>query len=120
MKPSEIITADANNRGVNPGVVLNSILKLLKNKTAIMLQRNNSVLVLEDIGKKSAALYLFTQDQPMTLAKSVKMFIETIKKSDLRAVYGKADNPQIIGLLQSLGVQVQQSDNPKYNWMALV
>lgn len=120
MKPSEIIVADAVNRGVNREVVLRSVLKMLKDKTAIMLQKNNSVLILENIGNKSAALYLFTQDQPMTLARSVKSFIDTIKKSDLRAVYGKADNPQIIGLLQILGVPVQQSDNPKYNWMAMV
>jgi hypothetical protein len=120
MKPSEIIVADAINRGVNQEVVLRSVLKMLKDKTAIMLQKNNSVLILENIGNKSAALYLFTQDQPMTLVKSVKSFIDTIKKSDLQAVYGRADNPQIIGLLQSLGVPVQQSDNPKYNWMAMV
>jgi len=120
MKPSEIIVADAVNRGVQPEIVLRRVLKKLKDKTAIMLQENNSVLILEDIGNKSVALYLFTQDQPMTLARSVKSFYETIKKSEIQAIYGKADNPQIIQLLQIVGVPVQESDLPNYNWMAMV
>lgn len=120
MKPSEIIAADAEQRGLDPNVVLNRVSQMLKNENAQIMQNGNSVLLLEDIGDKNVALHLFTSDSPITLARSVSIFMEQIKKMDLNAVYGNADNQQIIELLIRVGVPVQQSDKPEYNWMAFV
>ena len=120
MTPTEIITADAIERDLNPQSILLSVSRMLQTEVAVMLQKNNSVLLLEKIDVGSVALHLFTEDQPMTLARSIKFFIDKIKSSDIEKVYGLADNEQIIDLLISLGVAVQESDNPNYNWMAMV
>lgn len=120
MKPAEIITADAEERGLDPQLILNRIAQMLRDENAKLMQSGNSVLLLEDIGDKNVALHLFTEDSPIALAKAVVVFMQEIKGMDLDAVYGMADNEQIVQLLTSVGVPVQQSDKPGYNWMAMV
>ena len=120
MTPSEIIRADAIERGLDPAKVLTYVAAMLKQQKVLMLQKNNSVLILQRIEDNNASLHLFTEDSPLTLAKSIKYFIDKIAASDLRAVYGKADNEQIVEMLRRLGVEIQESDNPRYNWMAFV
>ena len=120
MKASEIIIADAKQRGINSSAVLSRVSQMMKKENAKLMQDNKTVLLLEDIGNKNVALHLFTQDQPFSLAKSILLFMQEIRKMDLNAVYGLADNQQIIQLLISVGVPVQESDKPQYNWMAMV
>jgi len=120
MTPSEIIKKDAEQRGIDPQKLLASVAVLVKKKNAIMLQENESILLLQPIGEGEVELHLFTEDAPLTMAKSLTKFIEKIRSSDLKAVYGDADNEQITSFLTRLGVDVQPSDKPKYNWMALV
>ena len=120
MKPSEIIVADAQERNLQPEIILGAVNRMLQSKNAVMLQKNDSVLLLEKIEPSIVALHLFSEDSPMTLVKSIKFFIEKIRQSGIQAVYGLADNQQIIQLLTSLGVPVQESDRPNYNWMAMV
>ena len=120
MKPTEIITADAKRNGVNPAPILNKLGRLLNNKEAIMLQSRNSVLIVQKIGKGIAELHLYTTDNQMGLVRALREFIKKIRSSGLDAVYGKADNPQIIQMLKALDVEVIDSDLPEYNWKALV
>lgn len=120
MKPSEIIKADAIQKGVNPTPILNKYARLLKNKDAILMQSGNTVLYLRKIDKGLAELHLYTVDQPMAMIRALQEFIAKIRRSDLNAVYGKADNLQIIQVLRSLGVDVVESDLPQYNWKAFV
>lgn len=120
MKPTEIIKADAIKKGVNPAPILNKYARLLKNKDAILMQSGNTILYLRKIDKGLAELHLYTVDQPMSLVKALKEFITKIRRSDLVAVYGMADNSQIIQVLRSLGVDVIESDLPQYNWKAFV
>ena len=120
MTPSEIILADSQAKGLNGKGILLSIKKMIESGEAKLLQQNDSVLVLKKIGQNAVELHLFTKDKPMTLVKSLMKFIDTIRSSDLDAVYGDADNQQIIGLLRNLGVEVVDSDIDGYNWKALV
>jgi len=120
MKPSEIIAADAQKTGVDPNKALSFVGSAIQNKTGLLLQKNNSVLLLQAISNDSASVHLFTVDQPMTLVKSLKYFVDKINESDLRAVYGTTENPKFLDLLVNFGLKIQESDNPKYNWMALV
>jgi len=120
MKPSEIIKADAVERGLDPDRVLRNILILLRNKDAIMLQKNNSILIVQKLRGNNATLHLFTEDSPLALAKAITYFMETIKASDLRAVYGKADNDEIVSLMRRIGVPVKESDQAAFNWMAFI
>lgn len=118
MKPSEIITQDVERRKGDPKAVLSSISKLVKDNAAIMLSTEGSVLLVRRLGEGLAELHLFTVESPLSLAKSLKTFIEKIKQSDIKTVYGQAENPQIVKLLQSLGVKVSDSNLPNYNWKA--
>lgn len=120
MTPSEIISADLQKNGIEPTEILRAIAVGLKAKTLIQLQENNSILLLRKIGDGAVELHLFTVDAPLKLAKSVIAFIKKIKASDIERVYGKADNEQIIQLLKNMDVPVEESDNPEYNWMAMV
>lgn len=120
MKPSEIIRADAQQRGLDADAILKSLAILMKQKKALMIHEANSLLVLIKIGDGLAELHLFTEDSPLALAKALKKFIDQIRNSDLKAVYGQADNPEIVNMLKRLNVEVQEPDLPKYNWMALV
>jgi hypothetical protein len=120
MTPSEIIMADAKRQGVDPKVILDTCAKLIKNKLATIIQDNNSVLLLTFIDRQDVELHLFTVDPPLTLAKSLMGFIRTIKESELRRVYGKADNSGILEMLKRIGVNIMESDKPQFNWMAEV
>ena len=56
----------------------------------------------------------------MTLVKSLTRLIQKVRQSDVKVMYGKADNAQIITLLKSLGVPVIASDLPEFNWKVIV
>lgn len=118
MTPTQIIRADAIQRGLNPDVILRSLRKYFQANVAVMLKKNNSVLVLKELGDHTMEAHLFTEDAPLTLARSIKYFFDKIKASDIEAVYGKADNPEIIRMLKRLDVPVQKSNRPQFNWMA--
>jgi len=120
MTPSEIMAADAKRQGVDPSAILTTASKLIKGGLATVIQENNSVLLLTFIDRLDVELHLFTADSPLTLAKSLMSFINTIKQSELRRVYGKADNSGILEMLKRIGVNVLPSDKPQFNWMAEV
>ena len=118
MTPSQIIVNSVYNQ--NPQDVLVKIHATVKTGHGVLLQENNSVLFLFRFAKHKVELHLYTQDTPLVLAKSLSKFIQKIKQSDIKEVYGKAENPQILRFLKTLGVNVMPSDNPKFNWMAKV
>lgn len=120
MTPSEIISADLQSHGNDPQEGLRAIAAAMKANQGIILQENNSVLFLRKIGKGIVELHLFTQDSPLMVAKSATSFIKKIRNSELKKVYGQADNPEIVELLRRLKVDVKDSDKPQYNWMAKV
>jgi hypothetical protein len=120
MTTQEIIQADAEQRGADGAKAIRTMAALVKLKDGIMFRKNNSVLFLRKLDANDVELHLFTQDEPVTLARSLVYFVQQIRNSDLRAVYGRADNTQIIDLLRRLGVEVQASDRANYNWMALI
>lgn len=118
MKASDIIKADAVRRKVDPDKALQTIGALVKAKTAILMQENNSVLLVRKIGDTSAEIHLFTKDKPNTLAKSVVGFVRKGRGLGIKTVYGMADNEQILELLKRVGMKVEKSDLPQYNWKA--
>lgn len=119
MKPSEIITQNVKALGKDPAPVLKWLGNLVKSKRAIILQKGDSVLVLNRIAPGEAELHLFTTDKPMALMAALKEFVKKVFASGLERVYGKADNQQILDALRAVGVDVLDSDKPKYNWMVL-
>ena len=118
MKASDIIKADAVKRQVDPNKALQTIGGLVKTKSAVLMQENNSVLLVRKIGDTSAEIHLFTKDSPKTLAKSVIGFVRKGRGLGIKTVYGMADNQQIVELMKRVGINVQPSDIPQYNWKA--
>jgi len=120
MTPSQIITADCQQHGVDPAKVLTYVAKEIHDRKGSLMSAGNSILFLVNIGDHEVELHLFTQETPMQLMRSLPHFIEVIRSTPIKRVYGKADNPGIVQMLIRLGVHVEHSDKPKYNWMAKV
>jgi hypothetical protein len=121
MKPSEIILQDSERNGVDGQQLLNGIAAAVKSEQSILLQENDSVLVLSHIqgNPRNFSLHLFTVDAPLTLAKSITSFIKKIRDMEGgQNVYGNTDNQQLLALLKRLGVDVLDSDLEGYTWMA--
>jgi hypothetical protein len=126
MTPSEIIKEEAQKVGYDADVLLRKINKLVSSKAAILLQKNDSLLLLIALDPDSAEMHLFTADPPAKIVDSLRYFINKVKQSDTKKVYASkndlqsADLEKTMQVLDSLGVDVQKSDNPKYYFMATV
>jgi hypothetical protein len=127
MKPTEIINAEFQKLGKDSGEFLKKLSAALSKKLAIIMQEENTILILIALGDGNVELHLFTADSPIKVAKALSRFIDKIRKSDLKAVYGPKENvpnsnklKQTLTMLKTLGVDVLPSDNPKYEWMAKV
>lgn len=123
MTPSEIITQEAQKYGGNADVLLRKINKLVESKAAILLQKNNSVLLLIGIAKGIVEAHIFTMDPPEKVVDSLKYFKDKILGSDIKSMYFKENNKQksqlekTLQLLKSFGLNVQPSNMERYNWM---
>jgi hypothetical protein len=120
MNPSDIIRKECEKQNVDFNETIIKIFALLKKKLAVLLKQNDSLLLLIQLGDGDVELHLFTQDPPLTMFKSIQYFIDQVRKSDIRAVYAKAMNPSIIEVLKRLGVKIEESDRPEYNFKATV
>ena len=126
MTPSEIITQEGQKVGYDADLILRKIDKLVSGKAAILLQKNDSVLLLINIAKGTVELHLFTLDSPTKLLDSLKYFVQKIKSSDIKTVYGIGNTKQdkdlkkTLDILDNMGVDVSKSNLPRYQWMATV
>lgn len=118
MKASDIIKADAVKRKIDPDKALRTVSALVKVKSAILMQENDSVLLVRKLNPTSAEIHLFTEDRPKTLARAVIGFVKRGKDLGIKTVYGKADNEAIVNLMKKVGMKVEASDLPQYNWKA--
>lgn len=123
MTPSQIITQEAQKVGYDADVLLRKINKLISNKAGILLQKNDSLLLLVGIAKQVAELHIFTMDPPAKVVEALKYFMGEIKKADIKKVYFDSNSKQeaelnkTIQVLKSLGLKVQKSNVKQYDWM---
>lgn len=121
MKPSEIIKQDSEKRGLNPAQILIGVNYFIQKRHAILLHKDKSALLLEQLEPHVYATHLFTIDSPLSLSKAMISFFHDIERMQIQAIYGNADNPQIINLLKQLAVRehtaVETPDRNGYNWM---
>ena len=120
MKPSEIIAADTQRLGLNPEEILSSVQDAVKNKGAVLVRKNNSILLLIPIQENVAEWAVFTQDDDATLEASVGFFINETMKTDAYTIYGDAVNDRVLRAMDANGIQIYQSDRPDYDWMAML
>ena len=123
MTPSEIITQEAQKIGYDADVVLRKINKLVQGKAAILLQKNDSVLLLINIAKNVVEAHIFTMDPPTKVIDSLKYFKDKIMNSEIHKMYFKESSLQktrlekTLQILKSFGLNVQKSNLPRYDWM---
>ena len=120
MTPSQIITQQAQSQGVDPQQALQKTLTAVNSGHVIMLQENNSVLLIVRLGDGKAALYLTTVDSPIALKSSFIGFLKKLKKSEVHTAYIDTKNDQIVRLMKKTGWDVKKSDNPKFTFMAKI
>ena len=122
MTPSQIILQDKYSQADDPKKVLAAINRIIKAGDGILLQKNNSLLLLIRLGEGDVELHLYTVDPPQSLGSAVQYFIEKIKDSDLKKVYFIAprSGDQLVKMLKMYGVDIQKSDRKQYAYMAKV
>lgn len=118
MKPSEIITADAQLNGLDPQEVMSSVSYSIQNRGGVIIRKNDSLLLLTPIAPNKAEWNLFTQDQ--NVQEALMYFVEQIKKTDIRFIYGMVDNPAILETMNNIGISILKSDIPEYEWMGRI
>jgi hypothetical protein len=125
MRPSEIITQEAKKYGGDADILLRKINKLVQGKAAILLQENDSLLLLINIAKGAVEAHIFTMDSPAKAIESLKLFKDKILASDIKMLFFKENDAQkaqlekTLKLLKSFGLKVQPSNIKRYDWMVV-
>ena len=123
MTPSQIITQEAQKIGYDADVTLRKVNKLVQSKAAILLQKNDSVLLLINIAKGAVEAHIFSMDPPAKVVDSLKYFKDKIMSSDINKMYFRENSLQktrlekTLQILKSFGLDVQKSNIPNYTWM---
>jgi hypothetical protein len=118
---SQIIMNDPHAKAAGAEQVAMSISKLVEEGTAVLVQHNNSIIVLISIGDGEAEIHLYTVDPPHRLASAIKHFHDELLKSGIQKVYGtEMPDKQLIKMMLAVGIPVDKSDKPDYYWMAPV
>jgi len=121
MTPSEIIVNDQFTQEDGAEQVVAWIQQHLENNTGLLLGKNKSILFIINIAPSTVEIHLYTHDTPLRLAAAIKYFYQQLKASDITKVYGTTPRtPRIVELMKVVGVELYNSDNPKYSWMANV
>ena len=80
MTPAEVITADANERGIDPQQVLGAVAQLIQNNQGKLFNAGNSVLFVRLLSEDIGELHFFTEDSPIAIARYIKVFWSALKK----------------------------------------
>jgi hypothetical protein len=124
MTPSQIITQEVQSIGGDADVMLRKIDKLVKSKAAILLQQNDSLMLLVAIPKGDSEVHFFIGDSKEKLKDSMAKFAKELKNSDIKTIYGvieKQSNDLLkdaFDFLDESGINIEKSNTPHYVWMA--
>jgi hypothetical protein len=114
MKTEDIIRKDAPEE--NPDDVIRSIAYYLSNDKGVLLRQNDTVIFAYKFADDLAGMHLFTIDSPIKVVRAVKYFIKEATKHNIKTVYGLTENKQMYRVFKLLGLNVDKSDLPQYNW----
>jgi hypothetical protein len=118
LKANQIIQIEAKKDQVDPKQALSYVDNLLNDKANTMVQKNDSLMLLSVISPNVVEVNFMTADKPMILSKSLMQFWDEIQNhEDIQTVYVKTDDSQIPKLMKLVGWPIEDSDNPKYEWM---
>lgn len=118
---SQIILNDAHAKEFGADKVVQAISQLVEQGKAVLVQQNNSVILLIQIGDGEVEIHLYTVDPPHRLASAMKYFHDELVRSGIQKVYGtEMPDKQLVKLMLAVGIPVDKSDKPDYYWMASV
>jgi hypothetical protein len=70
------------------------------------------------LSREVAQIHFFTIGTEATLDEDIKFFVSQLKEAGIHTVYDSEMDPIAARAMQAVGVQVRQSDNPKYKFEA--
>jgi hypothetical protein len=118
---SQIILNDVHAKEFGAEKVVQAISQLVESGKAVLVQHNNSIIVLIQIGDGEVEIHLYTVDPPHRLASAMKHFHDELVKSGIHTVYGtEMPDKQLVKMMLAVGIPVDKSDKPDYYWMANV
>jgi len=121
LSASQIIANDARSQAEGAEKIVMAINDLVQSGKAILLQQNNTVLVVTKIGNNEVDLHLYTVDPPHRLAAALKYFHDELLRSGIQKAYGtEMPDKNLIKLMLAAGIPVDKSDKPGYYWMGAV
>lgn len=122
LPPSQIITDDLERKASLEEVqqTIEYFDKTNNEGKLFILQENNTIVVLVSIGEGIVEAHLYSLDTPIVMARSMKVMLDELKRSHIKRIYSNVDEdtPKILALMKRFGTDIQESDNPKYVWMA--
>jgi hypothetical protein len=122
LPPSQIITDDLERKASLEEVqqTIEYFGKANNEGRLFILQENNTIVVLVSIGEGIVEAHLYSVDTPIVMARSMKIMLDELKRSHLKRMYSNVDEdtPKILALMKRFGTDIQESDNPRYVWMA--
>ena len=80
----------------------------------------SSVMGYKDLGQGTAQIHFFTVGTIKNLADDIQYFFKYLKDNGIKTIYDSRPAPVTTQVLQQLGAQIAQSDNPKYKFKATI
>jgi hypothetical protein len=117
MKPSEIIKFDAQKNGLNPNYFLKVVAKIVSDKLGIILQHNDTVLLVIRLGDGRAEVHIATADSPLRVLSALKYFFKKLSESEIHKIYLTSEPKDTLSVLKKLNLKIKQSDLKQYKVM---
>lgn len=114
---SKIIMHYFQNRGIPLAAGLQGVQKEIQEGLKLI-QHRDSVMGLKLLSREVAQIHFFTIGTEATLDEDIKFFVSQLKEAGIHTVYDSEMDPIAARAMQSVGVQIRQSDNPKYKFEA--
>lgn len=119
MKPSEIILQDKYAQEDGAPAFLRKISALIKSKDGILLQKNDTVMLIIRLGDSAVEIHVYTVDEPSKVVDSMRYFVKKLLNSDIEKAYfvqpRSGDN--MAKMLKMFGLNLEKSDRPNYAYM---
>jgi hypothetical protein len=114
MKASEIIGQYSQSQGIPAQSAIAAANEAVSSGNSVLLQENDTVLVVTKIKPTVADVAMFTADSPQVLQQSLMALLNKLRQSGIQMIYGDLENKDLVSLLQQSGMQLSQSDLPNY------
>jgi hypothetical protein len=107
------------NKGLPVEPALQGVKKEIQNGLQLI-PFESSVMGYKPLGKGVAQIHFFTVGTMQDLANDMRYFFKYLKDNGINTIYDSVPAPITADMLQRLGAQPEESDNPKYKYKARI